>query len=155
MDDIRQLRPEQVDALREVANIGAGHAATALSQMTGQTILISVPRLTIARVETIPPGLLVPATTPAGANLSWNFGGPALDQAFLLLGLAPDTFPWGGATLLVPVTVLGLPPLDAAGLGKLEAWLPAAAAGTTFRSQLATWDGGLTGVSPIVATTIE
>ncbi|MGQ0703023.1 MAG: chemotaxis protein CheC, partial [Gemmatimonadales bacterium] len=31
------------DALREVANIGAGHAATALSQMTGGRIMISVP----------------------------------------------------------------------------------------------------------------
>ena len=35
MNDIRNLTPGQLDALREVANIGAGHAATALSQMTG------------------------------------------------------------------------------------------------------------------------
>ena len=33
MDDIRSLKALQLDALREVANIGAGHAATALSQM--------------------------------------------------------------------------------------------------------------------------
>ena len=34
MDDVRDLKALQLDALREVANIGAGHAATALSQMT-------------------------------------------------------------------------------------------------------------------------
>jgi chemotaxis protein CheC len=34
MIDVRELDALQIDALREVANIGAGHAATALSQMT-------------------------------------------------------------------------------------------------------------------------
>lgn len=123
-----------------------------------QTVSVSTPSgaasLTLERIETLPPGLLVPTSTPAGASLAWTCGGPAQDQAFLLLALAPDTFDWGGATLLVPVTVLALGPLDAAGLGELQAWLPAAAAGTTFRSQLATWDNGLTGASAIVATTI-
>jgi chemotaxis protein CheC len=37
--------PRQRDAIREIANIGAGHAATALSQMTGLTVMISVPRI--------------------------------------------------------------------------------------------------------------
>ena len=55
MDDIRSLKPNQLDALREVANIGAGHAATALSQMTGCTIMISVPTINIARLEDVPP----------------------------------------------------------------------------------------------------
>jgi chemotaxis protein CheC len=53
MDDIRSLKALQLDALQEVANIGAGHAATALSQMTGHTIMISVPRLTITRLEDV------------------------------------------------------------------------------------------------------
>lgn len=53
MDDIRNLKALQLDALQEVANIGAGHAATALSQMTGHTIMISVPRLTITRLEDV------------------------------------------------------------------------------------------------------
>ena len=48
MDDIRNLKSLQLDALREVSNMGAGHAATALSQMTGQKIMISVPHLTIS-----------------------------------------------------------------------------------------------------------
>ncbi len=54
MDDIRKLKALQLDALREVANIGAGHAATALSQMTGQTIMINVPQINIAAIEDIP-----------------------------------------------------------------------------------------------------
>ncbi len=57
MDDIRDLKELQLDALREVENIGAGHAATALSQMTERRIMITVPRITIARLEEVP-GLL-------------------------------------------------------------------------------------------------
>lgn len=60
MDDIRSLTATQLDALREVANIGAGHAATALSTMTGQTIMISVPTLNIARLEEVPPQISGP-----------------------------------------------------------------------------------------------
>ena len=55
MEDIRTLKPNQLDALREVANIGAGHAATALSQMVGSTIMISVPRINVTRLEDVPP----------------------------------------------------------------------------------------------------
>ena len=54
MSDARNLSEEQLDALREVANIGAGHAATALSQMTGQRIMISVPRVNVAPLEAVP-----------------------------------------------------------------------------------------------------
>jgi chemotaxis protein CheC len=60
MDDIRSLKPNQLDALREVANIGAGHAATALSTMTGGTIMISVPTINIARLEEVPPQISGP-----------------------------------------------------------------------------------------------
>ena len=55
MEDLRSLKAIQLDALREVANIGAGHAATALSQLVGQTIMISVPTINIARLEDVPP----------------------------------------------------------------------------------------------------
>jgi chemotaxis protein CheC len=53
VDDIRNLQELQLDALREVANIGAGHAATALSQMTGRKIMISVPEVNISRLEEV------------------------------------------------------------------------------------------------------
>lgn len=58
--DLRSLTPIHLDALREVANIGAAHAATALSQMTRETILISVPTINIARIEELPPQLTEP-----------------------------------------------------------------------------------------------
>lgn len=53
-DDVRNLSRQALDALREVANIGAGHAATALSQITGQRIMISVPQISIAAIEDVP-----------------------------------------------------------------------------------------------------
>lgn len=54
MIDIRELQAVQLDALREVANMGAGHAATALSQLTKSRIMISVPQLQVARLEEVP-----------------------------------------------------------------------------------------------------
>jgi chemotaxis protein CheC len=54
MNDLLSLKAIQLDALREVANIGAGHAATALSQMTGSTIMINVPTITISSLEDLP-----------------------------------------------------------------------------------------------------
>jgi len=49
-----RLHSLQVDALREVANIAGGNAATALGQLTGRPIMITIPRLTVARVGEIP-----------------------------------------------------------------------------------------------------
>jgi chemotaxis protein CheC len=54
MQDVRDFEEIQLDALREVANIGAGHAATALSQMTNSRIMVNVPRLQVARLEDVP-----------------------------------------------------------------------------------------------------
>ncbi len=54
MLDIRELGEIQLDALREVANIGAGHAATALSQLTKSRIMINVPKLQVTRLEEAP-----------------------------------------------------------------------------------------------------
>lgn len=65
MLDVRELEANQVDALREVANIGAGHAATALSQMTNHRIMINVPRLQIARVDDVPDLIGEPETVVA------------------------------------------------------------------------------------------
>jgi chemotaxis protein CheC len=53
MEDIRDLKELQLDALKEVENIGAGHAATALSQMTNRRIMITVPKITVTRLEEV------------------------------------------------------------------------------------------------------
>ena len=51
--DARDLGPRQLDALREVANIGAGHAATALSQMVNARIMVDIPEIKIVRLEDV------------------------------------------------------------------------------------------------------
>jgi chemotaxis protein CheC len=67
-DDPRALTAVQHDALREVANIGAGHAATALSQMTGSPIMISVPTVRVAPLAAVAPQL-DPGEGPVAAVL--------------------------------------------------------------------------------------
>lgn len=52
--NVHTLHERQLDALREVANIGAGHAATALSQMTGSRIDVAVPYLQMTPLEDVP-----------------------------------------------------------------------------------------------------
>ena len=51
---IENLTALQLDALREVGNIGAGHAATALSQMTGAPISLSNPTLEMVEFSKVP-----------------------------------------------------------------------------------------------------
>jgi chemotaxis protein CheC len=53
MSEVRGLRAVELDALRETANIGAGHAATALSQMTNRTIMITVPQVHVRPLEAV------------------------------------------------------------------------------------------------------
>ncbi len=48
------LTPLQLDALREVGGIGAGHAATALSQLVDRPISLEVPRLEILDLAQVP-----------------------------------------------------------------------------------------------------
>ncbi|MCE5301207.1 MAG: chemotaxis protein CheC [Spirochaetia bacterium] len=49
-NDLTTLTPTQIDALCEVGNIGAGHAATALSQLIKKKIMISVPDVKVIQV---------------------------------------------------------------------------------------------------------
>ena len=53
MINVRELGALQLDGLREVANIGAGHAATALSQLTNRRIMVDVPRLRVVPLEEV------------------------------------------------------------------------------------------------------
>jgi len=50
----RQLNEVQLDALKEISNIGMGHAATALSQMLGERVCLRVPRVTVTDIEAVP-----------------------------------------------------------------------------------------------------
>jgi len=73
MADLLQLNTMELDALRETANIGAGHAATALSQMTANTIMITVPTITIAALEDVP-SRIMPEEEPIVAVLMQMMG---------------------------------------------------------------------------------
>lgn len=53
MIDYSKLTGMQLDALKEVGNIGAAHAATALSQIVGKTIMINVSRIEVMSVSDI------------------------------------------------------------------------------------------------------
>jgi chemotaxis protein CheC len=50
----RNLNPVQLDALKEISNIGMGHAATALSQIICQTVHLRVPRVTVIEISQVP-----------------------------------------------------------------------------------------------------
>lgn len=52
--DPEKLSALQIDALGEVGSIGAGHAATALSQMVGRAVTIEVPSVRLIPAAEVP-----------------------------------------------------------------------------------------------------
>ena len=48
-----ELSPIQLDALREVGNVGAGNAATALGQVINKTVSIDIPRVKLLSIENL------------------------------------------------------------------------------------------------------
>lgn len=48
------LTEEHLDALREVSNIGVAHAATALSQLIGRSISLTVPKVLLTDISKVP-----------------------------------------------------------------------------------------------------
>lgn len=110
MEDLSSLKALQFDALREVANIGAGHAATALSQIVGGTIMISVPRINIQRLEDVAP-LVGDPEEPVAAVLLHILGD--------LSGRTLLVFPKSAAVQLAEM-MLRRPAGSTAELGELE-----------------------------------
>lgn len=51
---VESLSELQLDALREVGGIGAGHAATALSQLVDRAISLEVPQIEIIEISRVP-----------------------------------------------------------------------------------------------------
>jgi len=84
MVNLRTLTDLERDALREVANIGAGHAATALSQMTGRKIMISVPEVSIRPLEEVA-GLVGPPETVI-AGVLMHVMGDLTGRTLVVLG---------------------------------------------------------------------
>jgi chemotaxis protein CheC len=110
MEDVRDLKEPQLDAIREVANIGAGHAATALSQMVGSRIMITVPRINIMALEDVSSELDEPEM-PIAAVLMHMLGD--------LTGRTLLVFPQPTAVRLAEL-MLRRPVGSSRGLGELE-----------------------------------
>jgi chemotaxis protein CheC len=51
---VRQLSENDLDYLRELSNIGVGHAATALSQLIGRQVGMRVPKVSVAEFSSVP-----------------------------------------------------------------------------------------------------
>jgi chemotaxis protein CheC len=49
-----RLDDKSLDMLREICSIGAGHAATALSQITGRRIALEVPKVNLVELKDVP-----------------------------------------------------------------------------------------------------
>lgn len=111
MIDVRELDALQIDALREVANIGAGHAATALSQMTSRRIGVNVPEIRIVRLEDVPE-LVGDPESPVAAVLMQTLGDAP--------GRTVQIFPASSASRIAGI-LLGRDHVDfPAGFGELE-----------------------------------
>lgn len=65
----QELDSVQLDTLKEISNIGMGHAATALSQMIGQPVQLKVPNVTITEISKVPDYLGGAETMMVGITL--------------------------------------------------------------------------------------
>ena len=89
-DDIASLSPVQMDALREIGNVGAGNSATALSQIINRRIDMDVPRVSIVPLEEVPELVGGPDTMVVGVFLR-VYGKAPSNILFLLPRDSGDT----------------------------------------------------------------
>ena len=69
MADEFNLTPNQMDALREIGNVGAGNSATALSQIINRRIDMNVPKVALVPIESVPDLVGGPDTIVVGVFL--------------------------------------------------------------------------------------
>lgn len=103
---VRELSELQLDALREVGSIGAGHAATALSQLVERPILLDAPTLEVISQSEISTAFTSPEQVVCAvyASLLGDIGGGILfmatsEAALSLLDLLHGQLP--GTTLAI------------------------------------------------------
>ena len=53
MIDLENLSEMELDVLKELGNIGAGHAATALSKLLGKEVNIAVPEVRLGEIKNL------------------------------------------------------------------------------------------------------
>lgn len=69
MNDEYDLTPIQLDALREIGNVGAGNSASALSQIINKRIDMNVPKVALVPIESVPDLVGGPDTIVVGVFL--------------------------------------------------------------------------------------
>ncbi len=77
MEDLTKLSDLQLDALKEVGNIGAGNSATALSQLLQRKIDMEVPRVKVLPISDIPDSVGGAELIVAGVYLRVESTAPA------------------------------------------------------------------------------
>lgn len=82
-DEILNLSNLQLDALREIGNVGAGNSATALSQIINRKIDMTVPKIAIMPLGEVPDVVGGPDAMVAGVYL--RVYGPAPSSILFLL----------------------------------------------------------------------
>lgn len=107
---IASLSSARLDALKEVANVGAGHAATALSTLTGSRIMISIPMIKFVVPDDEARRNCVPADNVIAVTMEIS-GGIKGRTAFIL--------PTKGGLRLAE-RMLGRPVGSASEIGELE-----------------------------------
>jgi len=107
---IKDLNKLHLDGIKEAANIGSGHAATALSQMMGKSIMVSVPEVKVMKLEEVP--YIFGEKTPIVAAVLTNFFGDITGRNLLV-------FPEDKARLLVDI-LLAKNPGETVGFGEME-----------------------------------
>lgn len=110
MDVILELTELQLDALREVGNIGAGHAATVLSQLLHQRVEMAVPRISIVPLNQV-------CETIGGAEI------PMVGVFMRVYGDSPSRmlylYPRDSALTLADL-VIGRPKKESVVIGEIE-----------------------------------
>jgi len=64
-----QLTDDQIDSLKEVGNVGAGHAASELARLTGRKCLVSVPELIVGGFQEIKKTCQLPDAVTVGLHM--------------------------------------------------------------------------------------
>jgi chemotaxis protein CheC len=114
---VDRIQPYHLDILKEVGNIGAGHAATALSKLLNKTIDMKVPAVRVVSFDEITD--LVGGSDNIVAAIFLRIEGDAPGNMFFML-------PVNEATLLIQYLIgdpsfdLNSPPIPELGLSALQ-----------------------------------
>lgn len=79
------LNPAQIDIIREIGNIGAGNAATALSGILGKPVEMSVPEIRVIPLSSVQEILGSPENPVVGGMV--DLSGDLSGQVMLILGI--------------------------------------------------------------------